>query len=204
MASAASTATAPVRPAELARRLGVSRQAVSDLVRRGILTPDANGRIDEAAARAAILASVHPTSKTVQAAQASAPAPIAPIAPVAAAPAPAVAPAAAPQPEAAATNYHVAKTMREAAEAHIARLKLAEMRGELIRTDAVRAVMSNIFATTREAVLQMPARLAPLLAAESDPAAVQNLLHAELHAALESLANSPAAIEHLAAEPAQA
>ncbi len=199
MASAASTATAPVRPAELARRLGVSRQAVSDLVRRGILTPDANGRIDEAAARAAILASVHPTSKTVQAAQASAPAPIAP---VAAAPAPA--PAAAPQPEAAATNYHVAKTMREAAEAHIARLKLAEMRGELIRTDAVRAVMSNIFATTREAVLQMPARLAPLLAAESDPAAVQNLLHAELHAALESLANSPAAIEHLAAEPAQA
>lgn len=199
MASAASTATAPVRPAELARRLGVSRQAVSDLVRRGILTPDANGRIDEAAARAAILSSVHPTSKTVQAAQASAPAPIAP---VAAAPAPA--PAAAPQPEAAATNYHVAKTMREAAEAHIARLKLAEMRGELIRTDAVRAVMSNIFATTREAVLQMPARLAPLLAAESDPAAVQNLLHAELHAALESLANSPAAIEHLAAEPAQA
>ena len=195
-----------MRPAELARRLGVSRQAVSDLVRRGILTPDANGRIDEAAARAAILASVHPTSKTVQAAQASAPAPIAPIAPVAAAPAPApaVAPAAAPQPEAAATNYHVAKTMREAAEAHIARLKLAEMRGELIRTDAVRAVMSNIFATTREAVLQMPARLAPLLAAESDPAAVQNLLHAELHAALESLANSPAAIEHLAAEPAQA
>lgn len=201
MASAASTVTAPVRPAELARRLGVSRQAVSDLVRRGILTPDANGRINEAAARAAILSSVHPTSKTVQAAQASAPAPIAP---VAAAPAPAVAPAAAPQPEAAATNYHVAKTMREAAEAHIARLKLAEMRGELIRTDAVRAVMSNIFATTREAVLQMPARLAPLLAAESDPAAVQNLLHAELHAALESLANSPAAIEHLAAEPAQA
>ena len=198
MASAASTATAPVRPAELARRLGVSRQAVSDLVRRGILTPDADGRIDEAAARAAILASVHPTSKTVQAAQASAPAPIAPVAA-----APAVAPAA-PQPEAAATNYHVAKTMREAAEAHIARLKLAEMRGELIRTDAVRAVMSNIFATTREAVLQMPARLAPLLAAESDPAAVQNLLHAELHAALESLANSPAAIEHLAAEPAQA
>ena len=190
-----------MRPAELARRLGVSRQAVSDLVRRGILTPDANGRIDEAAARAAILSSVHPTSKTVQAAQASAPAPIAP---VAAAPAPAVAPAAAPQPEAAATNYHVAKTMREAAEAHIARLKLAEMRGEPIRTDAVRAVMSNIFATTREAVLQMPARLAPLLAAESDPAAVQNLLHAELHAALESLANSPAAIEHLAAEPAQA
>ena len=187
-----------MRPAELARRLGVSRQAVSDLVRRGILTPDADGRIDEAAARAAILASVHPTSKTVQAAQASAPAPIAPVAA-----APAVAPAA-PQPEAAATNYHVAKTMREAAEAHIARLKLAEMRGELIRTDAVRAVMSNIFATTREAVLQMPARLAPLLAAESDPAAVQNLLHAELHAALESLANSPAAIEHLAAEPAQA
>ena len=188
-----------MRPAELARRLGVSRQAVSDLVRRGILTPDANGRIDEAAARAAILSSVHPTSKTVQAAQSSAPAPIDP---VAAAPAPA--PAAAPPPEAAATNYHVAKTMREAAEAHIARLKLAEMRGELIRTDAVRAVMSNIFATTREAVLQMPARLAPLLAAESDPAAVQNLLHAELHAALESLANSPAAIEHLAAEPAQA
>jgi hypothetical protein len=47
-------------------------------------------------------------------------------------------------------------------------------------------------ATTRDALLQIPARLAPLLAADSDPASVQTMLHAEIHRALEDIASAPA------------
>ena len=43
---------------------------------------------------------------------------------------------------------------------------------------------------SREALLQIPSRLAPLLAADTDPASVQNLLHAEIHQALEHLSGA--------------
>ena len=46
MASAASTSIRRVKPAELARELGVSRQAVHDLIARNILSKDADGKID--------------------------------------------------------------------------------------------------------------------------------------------------------------
>jgi len=50
--------------------------------------------------------------------------------------------------------------------------------------------VSTDYATTRDAMLQIPARMAPLLAAEKDPATVQNLLHAEIHQALMTLAGA--------------
>jgi hypothetical protein len=78
--------------------------------------------------------------------------------------------------------------------AQINRLKLAEMRGDLIRVTAVKATLGTVFATTRDALLQIPARLAPTLAADTDPASVMNALHAEIHQALHHLANAPASI----------
>jgi hypothetical protein len=47
-----------------------------------------------------------------------------------------------------------------------------------------------VFSTTRDALLQIPARLSPLLAAESDPASVQKMLYTELHQALQHLAGA--------------
>ena len=85
------------------------------------------------------------------------------------------------------TSYHVAKTLREAAEAQIARLKLSEMRGEVIRVDAVRSAWAAKIAGARDALLQIPSRLAPQLAAESDLVAVTGLLEAELRQALADL-----------------
>jgi phage terminase Nu1 subunit (DNA packaging protein) len=81
-----------------------------------------------------------------------------------------------------------ARTRREIADANIAEMEEARMRRELIRVSAVQAQMSVDFATTRDALLQIPARMGPLLAAESDTAKVQNLLHAEIHQALLDLA----------------
>jgi hypothetical protein len=87
-----------------------------------------------------------------------------------------------------------ARTRREIAEANMAEMDEARLRRELIRVSAVQAQLSTDYATTRDALLQIPARMAPLLAAEKDPAAVQNLLHAEIHQALMTLAG---AAEHV-------
>jgi phage terminase Nu1 subunit (DNA packaging protein) len=69
----------------------------------------------------------------------------------------------------------------------IAQMKLAELRGELIRVDAVRATWAGRIVSTRDALLQIPPRLAPLLAAESSLTTVSQLLEDELRQALEQL-----------------
>ena len=91
-------------------------------------------------------------------------------------------------------DHQGARTRREIAEANLAEMREAEERGDLIRVSAVKGTLATVFATTRDALLQIPARLAPLLAADSDPANVQNTLHAEIHQALNDLANAPAKI----------
>jgi hypothetical protein len=66
----------------------------------------------------------------------------------------------------------------------------SRLRRELIRVSAVQAQLATDYATTRESLLQIATRLAPILAAESDPASVQNLLHTEIHQALMTLAGA--------------
>lgn len=83
-----------------------------------------------------------------------------------------------------------ARTRREIAEANIAEMKEGELRGDLIRVSSVKATLSTVFSTTRDALLQLPSRLAPLVAADSDPASVQNTLHSEIHMALQHLAGA--------------
>ena len=86
-----------------------------------------------------------------------------------------------------------------AAQAAREELRLGEDRGALVRVDAVRDALANAYITLREAIMSIPARLAPQLAAESDIAAAQSLLDAELHRALTELARASA---KLAAAPA--
>jgi hypothetical protein len=89
-------------------------------------------------------------------------------------------------------GYAASRNRREAADAEMAELKLAEAQNSLIRVDAVKSALGSVFSTTRDALLQIPARLSPLLAAESDPATVQTMLYAELHQALQHLAGASA------------
>jgi hypothetical protein len=84
-------------------------------------------------------------------------------------------------------DYMFNRNRREAAEAERAELSLAENKGQLIRVDAVRSAVGVVFSSTRDALLQIPARMAPLLAAEAEPAKVQAMLHAEIHQALHDL-----------------
>ena len=92
--------------------------------------------------------------------------------------------------DAAMTSYHVAKTLREAAEARIAQFKLAELRGDLVRSSVALNEYTKLLSTTRETFLQLPARVVPVLAACSDAIEMDALLTAAIHDALRSLASA--------------
>lgn len=89
-------------------------------------------------------------------------------------------------------TYSAWRGRREAAEAEMAELKVAEQRGELISVAAIEAVWSSALAATREHLLQVRARLAPLLAAEADVFKVEQMLEYEHRKALELLAAADA------------
>jgi phage terminase Nu1 subunit (DNA packaging protein) len=72
----------------------------------------------------------------------------------------------------------------------LAEMKVAEERGSLIRVDAVKTAFATAFSNLREGLLQIPTRLSPLLAADSDQASVHNALHAEIHQALMQLSGA--------------
>lgn len=184
--------------AEIARALGVSRQAIHKLVQAGKLALGEDGRCDLDTARAAIASSVHPGSRTAQALQTQAPPPPPPPTVPDANAQHVTIPAAASQflgnadEHGMPTNYHVARTLREAEEARMARLKREEMEGQLIRVSAVETAWASSLAAAREHLLQVASRLAPLLAAEADPLKIDQMLHEELTQALQLLAGANA------------
>lgn len=92
-----------------------------------------------------------------------------------------------PEPDDDGGDYWTNRARRERAEADLAELKLAEQMGQLVRAADVRSSLSKRLAATREALLQIPARLAPVLAAESDQGRVHDLIQHELHAALQQV-----------------
>ena len=163
--------------AQIARLLGVSRQAVSLHVKSGRLPVDENGNIDIEDARL-LSETMPPSAKTAGALKAQKPISNQTTSEQ-------------PKSESPQFSYHVVKTMREAEEARMARLKREEMEGQLIRLEAVRSVAANTLAATREALLQLPARLSTVLAAEGSPARVHDLLQQEIQQALAQLATLP-------------
>ena len=105
------------------------------------------------------------------------------------------------QGEAAPADFLASRARREAAEAAIAELRLAEQRGEVIRTDAVRAALSTALAATRDRLLSIPDRLAPVLAAESAPQRVHEVMSAEIRDALMQLSAAPWNLSRQSASP---
>lgn len=134
-----------VRQAELARRLDVSRQAIGDLVSRGILQLGDDGLLDLDEATRAIAASVHPTGKTA----AATPKPHAEPSTPASAPA--------------GIDYHTAKTLREYTEAQRAAIKLRQEMGELAPLAEIDRCMRMAILDAREYLRGEPARLSLLL-----------------------------------------
>lgn len=93
-------------------------------------------------------------------------------------------------PDGKAEDYWESRGRREKAEAAIAEMKEAEMRGTLIRADVVRSALASKISAARDALLQIPSRLAPVLAAETDLERVTEVLEAELRQALAQLSSA--------------
>lgn len=87
----------------------------------------------------------------------------------------------------ASVSYDEARRRRELAEASISEMKQAEMEGVLIRADAVRSAWAAKITGARDALLQIPSRIAPVLAATADLVEVTQILEEELRRALADL-----------------
>lgn len=85
-------------------------------------------------------------------------------------------------------EYSLNRARRERYEADLAELKLREQQGDLVRVVEVRAEIAKRVGQVRVNLLQIPARLAPLLTTETDQAKVHALLDAEIRAVLSSVA----------------
>lgn len=94
-------------------------------------------------------------------------------------------------------DFKAAKTRLTVAEANLKELAEARERRELIRVDAVKRQLATEYSTLREALMQIPARMAPLLAAEGDAAAIQTMLEVEVHQALVKLAGASDQVESI-------
>ena len=83
-----------------------------------------------------------------------------------------------------------ARRRREIAEADLAELKLQQQTGELVPAAAVRAEFARQFGAVSQSMLTLAARMAPVLAAETDVGRIQTILDAEIRNALNQTAES--------------
>jgi len=101
----------------------------------------------------------------------------------------------APEPEAAGrlagdeTDYQAARTKREQANAQLAQLELLRELGVLVPRADVEKAAALAARVVRDAILSVPDRLAPLLAAETDATRIYAHLDNELRHALNGLAD---------------
>lgn len=165
-----------ISKAEYARRRGCDPAAVTRAVQKGWVT-SIDGKIDPVVADVQWAANARSRADSRPATEVGAR--LAGLAP----------PSAGEVPKAQGDDYFAARARRETAEAELAELKLQEQLGQLVRGDKVRAETARLAASLREAFLQMPARLSPVLAAESDAARVHDLLQAEVRQVLAQLAD---------------
>ncbi len=171
-----------MRQSELAKALGLSKQAVSKLKGQGMPVDS----VEAARAWRDENLSVAARKEAREPAPAST---TAPTAPARSRPDPRTFPPLGDD-EDEDEDFKAARTREKISEANQAEMIEAKMRREMINLAVVERQLATDYATTRDAVLQIPARIAPLLAGETDAAAIQTLLDAELHQALSNLAGT--------------
>lgn len=81
-------------------------------------------------------------------------------------------------------GYQQARIAREQAEAERAQLQVLELKGTLVHREKVHAELARRLAGLRDGLLQVPARLQSVLAAETDEAKCHDLVQDELYLVL--------------------
>jgi hypothetical protein len=89
-------------------------------------------------------------------------------------------------------DYFEARAVTETYKARLARLDYELRTGQLIRAEQVEEAAMELARTVRDSLLNLPDRLAAILAAESDPAKTHKILTDELRKALNELATHDA------------
>lgn len=159
--------------ADIARALGISPARVTALKVRGMPTSS----VEAAAEWRALNLREHVHRRPEPGVQPPAPASVS-----------AAVTAVAPAPDAGHEMSYVEARRREAvARAVLAELEVRERAGELVRADEWSAALAKRVVAFREGLLQLPARLAPELAAASDQATAYRLLEDGLHQCLAHL-----------------
>jgi CRISPR/Cas system-associated endonuclease Cas3-HD len=82
-----------------------------------------------------------------------------------------------------------ARRRKEVALAQLREMEVAEKAGKLYQAAAVKSAVVAMNAAIREAVLRIPDKLAPTVAATSDPREARKLLMAECKAILRNLSD---------------
>ncbi len=85
--------------------------------------------------------------------------------------------------------YLQSRSIREAYLARLSKLEYEEKTGKLVNIDAVRVVGFNAARQARDKLMNMPDRLAPLLAGMDDSHEIHRLLSAEIRLLCEELSN---------------
>lgn len=89
-----------------------------------------------------------------------------------------------------ASQYNKARAVREHYQARLAKLEYEEKVAKLIPADDVKVAAFNLFRRYRDHVLNLPDRLAAILAAESDAAKCYEILAVEIRKTLNEFADA--------------
>jgi hypothetical protein len=169
-----------VSQAEYARQRGVSRQYVGQMVARGVIgLSDRKVDTDQAdAALATLRQPARPERRAKREPTVSTPVAL-----------PAIA-------RAPSTGDLPTLLLKSRIKSEVERAKLLEIKarveaGKYVAVDDVKAAAFNRARVVRDALLNIPERLAAMLAAESDERRVHQILVTEIRAALEELTNGP-------------
>lgn len=89
-----------------------------------------------------------------------------------------------------ANQYNKARAVREHYQARLAKLEYEEKVGKLIPSDEVKVAAFNKFRQFRDHILNLPDRLAAILAAESEPSKVYEIMAGEIRKSLNEFADA--------------
>jgi hypothetical protein len=87
------------------------------------------------------------------------------------------------------SSYDEARTRKISAEAEIAELELAKVKGILVLADDVVDAWKDVLNALRGKLLSLPTKAAPMLAVETEPPACQEICEQLINEALEELSN---------------
>ena len=90
-------------------------------------------------------------------------------------------------------EYSKARAVRESYLARLAKIDFEERTGKLVSRDEMQVVAFNRYRTFRDGMLNIPNRLAAVLAAETDPRQVHELLSTEIRKALTEFSDADGA-----------